>query len=258
MISERADVHPGAKLGNNVTVESFSVIQDDVVIGDNTWVGPNAVIMSGARIGANCKIFPGAVIAAIPQDLKFKGEYTTAEIGDNTTIRECVTINRGTVDRNKTVVGDNCLLMAYVHVGHDTVIGNNCILANAVTIAGHVVIEDHAILEGLVAIQQFVRIGAHSFIAGGSKVRKNVPPYVKAAREPLSFIGVNTIGLQRRGFDQKVIQNIEDIYRNIYVFNKNIGSAVKIVDAEISQSTERDLILDFIRSSENGIMRGPS
>jgi len=258
MISAQADVSPKAQLGENVTVESFSKIHDDVTIGAGTWIGSNVTIMSGARIGENCKIFPGAVISAIPQDLKFNGEITTTEIGNNTTIRECVTVNRGTVDKGKTVVGDNCLLMAYVHVGHDTSVGNNCILANAVTIAGHVTIEDHAILEGLVAIQQFVKIGAHSFIAGGSKVRKNVPPYVKAAREPLSFIGVNTIGLKRRGFQDNVIQHIEDIYRNIYVFNKNIGSAIKIVDAEMSQTEERDRILNFIRTSENGIMRGPA
>jgi UDP-N-acetylglucosamine acyltransferase len=229
-----------------------------VIIGDGAWVGPNSTILDGARIGKNCKIFPGAVISAIPQDLKFNGEVTQTEIGDNTIIRECVTVNRGTDDKGKTVVGSGCLLMAYVHVGHDTIVGNHCVLANAVTIAGHVVIEDYAILEGLVAIQQFVKIGAHTFIAGGSKVRKNVPPYVKAAREPLSFIGVNTIGLKRRGFEDTVIQHIEDIYRNIYVFNKNIGSAIKIVDAEMSQTPERDRILEFIRNSENGIMRGPA
>ncbi|MFT5148538.1 MAG: UDP-N-acetylglucosamine acyltransferase [Flavobacteriales bacterium] len=229
-----------------------------MIIGDGAWVGPNSTILDGARIGKNCKIFPGAVISAIPQDLKFNGEVTQTEIGDNTIIRECVTVNRGTDDKGKTVVGSGCLLMAYVHVGHDTIVGNHCVLANAVTIAGHVVIEDYAILEGLVAIQQFVKIGAHTFIAGGSKVRKNVPPYVKAAREPLSFIGVNTIGLKRRGFEDTVIQHIEDIYRNIYVFNKNIGSAIKIVDAEMSQTPERDRILEFIRNSENGIMRGPA
>jgi len=258
MISAQADVSDKAQIGENVTIDSFTKIEGDVVIGAGTWIGSNVTIMSGARIGENCKIFPGAVISAIPQDLKFDGEITTTEIGNNTTIRECVTVNRGTVDKGKTTVGDNCLLMAYVHVGHDTAVGNNCILANAVTIAGHVIIEDYAILEGLVAIQQFVKIGAHSFIAGGSKVRKNVPPYVKAAREPLSFIGVNTIGLKRRNFEDKVIQHIEDIYRNIYVFNKNIGSAIKIVDAEMSQTKERDKILDFIRNSENGIMRGPA
>ncbi|MFT4660727.1 MAG: UDP-N-acetylglucosamine acyltransferase [Patiriisocius sp.] len=258
MISERAAVSDKAKIGKNVTIEPFAFIADDVIIGDGAWVGPNSTILDGARIGKNCKIFPGAVISAIPQDLKFNGEVTQTEIGDNTIIRECVTVNRGTDDKGKTVVGSGCLLMAYVHVGHDTIVGNHCVLANAVTIAGHVVIEDYAILEGLVAIQQFVKIGAHTFIAGGSKVRKNVPPYVKAAREPLSFIGVNTIGLKRRGFEDTVIQHIEDIYRNIYVFNKNIGSAIKIVDAEMSQTPERDRILEFIRNSENGIMRGPA
>src|SRR5690554_270385 len=188
---EKAFIHPNAKIGKGVQIDPFAYIAEDVVIGDGCWIGPNATIMDGARIGKNCKIFPGAVISAIPQDLKYKGEKTTAEIGDNTTIRECVTINRGTADRNKTVVGSNCLLMAYVHIAHDVIVGNHVILANTVNIAGHVTIEDYVTLEGVVAVQQFVRIGMHSFIAGGSLVRKNVPPYVKAAREPLSFVGVN-------------------------------------------------------------------
>ncbi|MDA0972206.1 MAG: acyl-ACP--UDP-N-acetylglucosamine O-acyltransferase, partial [Bacteroidetes bacterium] len=211
-ISDRAYIHPGAKLANNVTVEAFAYIAEDVEIGVGAWIGPHATIMDGSRIGARCKIFPGAVIGAIPQDLKFKGESTTAEIGDDTTIRECVTVNRGTSDRNRTVVGKNCLLMAYAHVAHDTFIGDHCILANAVNLAGHVTIEDYAILEGMVAVQQFVRIGQHSFVAGASLVRKNVPPYVRAAREPISYIGVNRIGLERRGFSQEVIQEIEELY----------------------------------------------
>ena len=180
--------------------------------------------MDGARIGKNCKIFPGAVISAIPQDLKFQGEKTTAEIGDNTTIRECVTINRGTSDRLKTVVGNNCLLMAYVHIAHDAFIGNNVILANTANIAGHVTIEDYVILEGVGAVQQFIKIGAHSFIAGGSLVRKNVPPFVKAAREPLSYAGINAIGLRRRGYDPAVISQIEDIYRHIFVHGTNVST----------------------------------
>ncbi len=258
MISEKAEVSSKAKIGKNVTIEAFSVIEDDVEIGDGTWVGPNVTIMNGARIGKECRFFPGAVISAIPQDLKYNGEITQTYIGDRTTIRECVTVNKGTDDKGKTVVGSDCLLMAYVHIGHDTIVGDHCVFANLVTIAGHVEIEEHVILEGLVAIQQFVKVGAHSFVAGGSKIRKNIPPYVKAAREPLSYIGVNSIGLRRRGFKDSVIQNIEDIYRNIYIFNKNIGSALKIVDAEISQTEERDKILDFIRNSQNGIMRGPN
>ena len=213
--------------------------------------------MDGARIGKNCKIFPGAVISAIPQDLKFQGEITTAEVGDNTTIRECVTINRGTSDRHKTIVGSNCLLMAYVHVAHDTFIGNNVILANSANIAGHVTIEDYVILEGVVAIQQFVKIGAHAFIAGGSLVRKNVPPFVKAAREPLSYAGINAIGLRRRGFETAVISQIEDIYRHIFVHGTNVSKSIEEIKASIADSEVKTQILSFIESSEKGIIRGP-
>lgn len=251
-----AYIHPGARIGKNVTIEPFTTIYEDVEIGDGTWIGPNVTIMDGARIGKNCKIFPGAVISAIPQDLKFAGEETNTEIGDNTTIREFVTINRGTADKKKTKVGSNCLLMAYVHVAHDTFIGNHCILANSVTLAGHIDIDDHAILEGLVAVQQFVHIGAHAFIAGASLVRKNVPPFVKAAREPLSYVGVNSVGLKRRGFSDDTILRIEDIYRTIYVKNSNTSKALSIVEEEAPNSAEKKLILDFIRASTKGIMRG--
>lgn len=251
-----AYVHPNAKIGNNVTIEPFAVVYGDVEIGDGTWIGPNATIMDGARIGKNCRIFPGAVISAIPQDLKFKGEKTTTEIGDNTTIRECVTLNRGTVDRNTTKVGSNCLLMAYVHVAHDTFIGNNCVIANSVNLAGHIDVEDWVILEGLVAVQQFIRIGQHSFVAGASLVRKNVPPFVKAAREPLSYIGVNSIGLKRRGFEDKSVRAIEDIYRQIFVANQNVSKGLKAVESDIPDSPEKKLIVDFIKASENGIIRG--
>lgn len=250
-------LHPDAKIGKNVTIEPFSYISGDVVIGDNTWIGPNVTIMDGARIGSGCKIFPGAVISAIPQDLKFHGEVTTAEIGNNTTIRECVTINRGTSDRNKTVVGDNCLLMAYVHIAHDVLVGNNVILANTANIAGHVTIEDHVILEGVVAVQQFVRIGEHSFIAGGSLVRKNVPPFVKAAREPLTYAGINAIGLRRRGFQTATISQIEDIYRHIFVHGTNVSKSIEEIKASIEDSAEKTQILDFIDASEKGIIRGP-
>jgi UDP-N-acetylglucosamine acyltransferase len=252
-----AFIHPNAKIGKNVTIEPFAYIAGDVVIGDGTWIGPNSTIMDGARIGKNCKIFPGAVISAIPQDLKFQGEVTTAEIGNNTTIRECVTINRGTSDRQKTVVGDNCLLMAYVHIAHDALIGNNVILANTANIAGHVTIEDHVILEGVVAVQQFVRIGAHSFIAGGSLVRKNVPPFVKAAREPLSYAGINAIGLRRRGYDPAVISQIEDIYRHIFVHGTNVSKSIEEIKASIADSEAKNQILNFIESSDKGIIRGP-
>jgi UDP-N-acetylglucosamine acyltransferase len=246
-----------ARIGQGVEVGAFTTIAADVEIGDGTWIGPNVTIMDGARIGKNCRIFPGAVISAIPQDLKFEGEVTRVEIGDNTTIRECCTINRGTKDKWVTRVGDSCLLMAYVHVAHDALIGNNCIIANSANVAGHVVIEDWVVIEGVVAVQQFIRIGQHSFIAGGSLVRKNVPPYVKAAREPLAFAGVNTIGLRRRGFSGESVAHIEDVYRMIYVHNSNMSRAIHAAELELPASEEKECILEFIRLSDKGIIRGP-
>jgi UDP-N-acetylglucosamine acyltransferase len=257
-MSQLSYIHPNAKIGNNVTIEPFSTIYDNVEIGDGTWIGPNVTIFSGARIGKNCRIFPGAVISAIPQDLKFKGEDTTAEIGDNTTIRECVTINRGTTDKMKTAIGSNCLLMAYVHVAHDCILGNNIIVANSVNLAGHVTIEDYTILEGLVAVQQFVKIGAHAFITGGSLVRKNVPPFTKAAREPLQYVGINSVGLRRRGFSNETVLEIEDIYRTLYVKGHNVTNALAVIEQEAPASKEKEQILDFIRESKDGIMRGIS
>lgn len=253
-----AYIHPDAKIGKNVTISPFSSIYENVEIGDNTWIGPNVTIFSGARIGRNCKIFPGAVISAIPQDLKYNGENTTTEIGDNTTIRECVTINRGTTDKMKTAIGENCLLMAYVHVAHDCILGNNIIIANSVNLAGHVEIEDWVILEGLAAIQQFVKIGAHAFITGGSLVRKNVPPFTKAAREPLQYVGVNAVGLKRRGFSTLEVTQIEDIYRTLYVRGHNVTNATNIIEQEAPSSEAKNHILEFIRNSSNGIMRGLS
>ncbi len=256
MISPLAHIHPDAKIGPGTVVEPFAYITADVVIGSNCWIGPHAVIMDGARIGNDCRVFPGAVISAIPQDLKFEGEQTTTEIGDNTTIRECVTINRGTKDRFKTSVGANCLLMAYVHIAHDCAVGNNVILANSVNVAGHVEIEDWAILEGYVGVSQFVKIGAHSFVAGQSGVRKNVPPFVKAAREPLAYVGVNSVGLRRRGFSNESILQIEDIYRTLYVKGLNVSNAVAIIEKEAPDSPEKNTILEFIRNSKDGIIRG--
>ncbi|MBK9599350.1 MAG: acyl-ACP--UDP-N-acetylglucosamine O-acyltransferase [Flavobacteriales bacterium] len=255
-ISKLASVHPDARIGKDVVIEPFTAVAGDVTIGDGTWIGPNATIMDGARIGARCRIFPGAVVSAIPQDLKFVGERTTAELGDNTTVRECVTINRGTADRQRTAVGSNCLLMAYVHLAHDCLIGDNVVIANSVNLAGHVTIDDWAILEGNVAVQQFINIGAHSFVAGASLVRKNVPPFVKAAREPLSFVGVNVVGLRRRGFADDAVARIEDIYREIFVRNTNLERAVQNVEQQFTVSPERALIIEFIRSSPKGIMRG--
>jgi len=250
------NVHPEAKIGNNVIIEPFATVQKNTVIGDDCWIGPNVTIMEGARIGKNCKIFPGAVISGIPQDLKFKGEETTTEVGDNTTIRECVTINRGTVDKYKTVIGSNCLIMAYAHIGHDCIIGNYCILGNTVQLAGHVLIDDNAIFGGACAVQQFSKIGSHAYIGGGSLVRKDIPPFTKAAREPLAYAGVNTVGLRRRGFSSEKIGEIQDIYRFIFLKGLNNTKALEVVEQEIPQSIERDYIIDFIRTSERGIMKG--
>ena len=253
-----AYVHPQAKIADNVVIEPFVTINKDVEIGEGTWIGSNLTIMRGARIGKNCKIFPGAVISAIPQDLKFKGEETLTIVGDNTTIRECVTINRGTKANYETVVGSNCLLMAYVHVAHDCVIGDNCILANAATLAGHIHIDDYAIIGGLSAIHQFVNIGMHSMTSGGSLVRKDVPPYTKAAREPLSYVGVNSIGLRRRGFSNEKIKEIQDIYRIVFLRNYNVSQAFNYIEAEMPATPERDEILSFIGKSSRGIMKGYS
>jgi len=249
-------IHPNARIGINVTIDSFTTIHDDVEIGDGTWIGSNVTIYDGARIGKNCKIFPGAVISAIPQDLKYEGEKTVTIIGDNTTIRECVTINKGTNALGKTVVGSNCLLMAYVHIAHDCVIGDNAVLANSVNLAGHVTIDDWAILEGYVGVSQFVRIGPHTFIAGQTGVRKDVPPFVKAAREPLSYAGINSVGLRRRGYTQESVNEIQEIYRIIYQQGYTVNKAIGIVEQEIAPSSHRDNILAFIRSAERGIMRG--
>ncbi len=256
MIQPLAYIHPQAKIADNVVVEPFAVIHKDVEIGEGTWIGSNVVIMDGARIGKNCRIFPGAVISGVPQDLKFAGEITTAEIGDNTTIRECVTINRGTKDKWKTVVGSNCLIQAYSHIAHDCTVGNNCIFSNSTTLAGHITIGDNVVLAGLVAIHQFVKVGSHAFVTGGSLVRKDVPPYVKAAREPLSYVGINSVGLRRRGFTSEQINEIQEIYRVLFVKNNNVTKALDIIEADFQATEIRDEIVDFIRNSNRGVMKG--
>jgi UDP-N-acetylglucosamine acyltransferase len=251
-----AYVHPEANIAENVVIEPFVTIDKDVIIGEGTRIGSSVTIMAGVRIGKNCRIFPGAVIGAEPQDLKFRGEYSTVEIGDNTTIREFVTINRGTSAKGKTVVGNNCLLMAYVHVAHDCVVGNNVILVNNTQLAGEVIVDDYAILAGMVAVHQFVRVGSHVMIAGGSLVRKDVPPFIKAGREPLSYVGINSIGLRRRNFSNEKIREVQEIYRYIYQKGLNISQAVEIIEAEMPASTERDEVLLFIKDSKRGIIRG--
>jgi UDP-N-acetylglucosamine acyltransferase len=249
-------IHPDAKLGKSVTVDAFTMIHENVEIGDGTWVGSNVTIFPGARIGKNCRIFPGAVISAIPQDLKFQGEETVVVIGDDTTIREFVTINRGTKALGKTVVGKNNLIMAYVHVAHDCIIGDHCILANGVTLAGHITIEDYAIIGGLSAIHQFVRIGAHVMISGGSLIRKDVPPFVKAAREPLSYVGINSVGLKRRGFSQEKIAEIHEAYRIVFQKGYNQSHALQHLENEMPPTKERNEIIDFIKNSSRGLMKG--
>ena len=251
-----AYVHPQAKIAKNVVIEPFVNIEKNVKIDEGTWIGSNVTIMEGARIGKNCKIFPGAVIAAIPQDLKFDGEETSVIIGDNTTVREFVTINRGTKANNKTRIGNNCLLMAYVHIAHDCTIGNNAILANACNLAGHIDIDDWAILGGLSAVHQFVHIGAHTMVSGGSMVRKDVPPFTKAGRDPLAFIGVNSIGLRRRGYTNERINAIQEIFRVLFLKGQNITQAVRYIEANIPSTTDRDEILSFIANSKRGLMKG--
>lgn len=252
-----ANIHPNAKIGENVIIESFVTISADVIIGDGTWIGPNAVIMDGARIGKNCKIFPGAVIAGIPQDLKFNGEETTVVIGDNTTVREFCTINRGTIAKGTTIVGNNCLLQSYSHVAHDCLLKDHVILGSYAGLAGEVEVDDYAIVSPYSAIHQFCRIGKHAFIAGGSLVRKDIPPFVLVGNDPLSFAGVNSVGLRRRGFDIDRVNDIQNVYRYIYQKGLNNSQAMQAILAETVPSIEREEILDFIRSSERGIVRGP-
>ncbi|MHB1921481.1 MAG: acyl-ACP--UDP-N-acetylglucosamine O-acyltransferase [Chitinophagaceae bacterium] len=251
-------IHPNSKLGANIKIDPFSVIHDNVEIGDNTWIGSNVTIMSGARIGKNCRVFPGAVIAAIPQDLKFDGEDSTVIIGDRTTIREFVTVHRGTRDRGTTQVGNDCLIMAYSHIAHDCVIGNHCILSNCAQVAGHAVIGEYAIVGGMSGVHQFVKIGAHAFIAGGSVVFKDIPPFVKAAGNPVNYSGINSEGLKRRGFSHEKINQILNIYRFIYVKGNNTTQALEIIEKELPQTPERDQVIQFIRESGRGIIKRKS
>jgi UDP-N-acetylglucosamine acyltransferase len=249
-------ISPLAKIADNVKIDPFTVVHEDVEIGEGSWIGSNVTIFPGARIGKNVKIFPGAVISAVPQDLKFGGEKTTLEIGDNTTVRECATLNRGTSDRNKTVIGKNCLIMAYVHIAHDCIVGDNVIIANSVQMAGHVTVGSFAIIGGSSAIHQFCKIGAHCMLSGGSLVRKDVPPYTKSGREPLTYAGINSIGLRRRNFTDERIAEIQEIYRYVYLKGLNINDALGKIEENLPASPERDEILEFIRSSERGIMKG--
>lgn len=255
MISPLAYVSPKAQLGENVTVEPFAYIADDVVVGEGTWIGPGAVLQNGTRMGKFCQVHTAAVVAGIPQDLKFKGEYTTAEIGDYTNIRECVTISRGTAAKGKTVVGSHTLLMAYAHVGHDCVVGDHCVIVNRVSMAGEVEIGDWAVVGGHAAIHQFTRVGAHAMVAGGSLVGKDVPPFVKAGHTPLAFVGANYIGLRRRGFTPEKVSEIQEMFRILFQSGYGYSKACDLVEAQMPQTLERDMVLSFIRESKRGILK---
>lgn len=251
-----AYIHPGAKLAPSVVIDPFVTIDQNVEIGEGTRIGSNVTICEGARIGKNCTIFPGAVIGGIPQDLKFRGEESVAIIGDNTTIRECVTIHRGTASKGKTVVGSNCLIMAYSHIAHDCVIGNNVIISNASQLAGEVVVDDYAVIGGGTLVHQFCHLGSHIMIQGGALVNKDIPPYVKAAREPICYAGVNSIGLRRRNFSSETIRDIQDIYRFLYLSGLNVSDAVARIEAELPATPERDEIILFVRNAKRGIIKG--
>lgn len=251
-----AYIHPAANIHPSVVIDPFVTIDQNVEIGEGTHIGSNVTIMEGARIGKHCTIFPGAVISGIPQDLKFRGEETTAEIGDYTTIRECVTVSRGTSAKGKTVIGSKCLIMAYSHVAHDCVVGNNVIISNASQLAGEVQVDDFAVIGGGTLIHQFTHLGSHVMIQGGSRINKDIPPYVKAGRDPIAYTGINSIGLRRRNFTNDQIRDIQEIYRYLYLSRLNVSDAVDRIEAELPATKERDEIIEFIRNSKRGIVRG--
>ena len=250
-----SSIHPEAIIGENVIIDQFVTVEKDVVIGDGTHLYANSVVLNGARIGKNCHIMSGAVVAGIPQDLKFQGEETLAIIGDGTTLRECVTVNRGTASRGKTVVGNNCLIMAYSHVAHDCILANSIILGNSTQLAGEVEIEDFAIISGGCLVHQFSKVGAHVMVQGGSRVNKDVPPYIIAAREPISYAGINAVGLRRRGFTAEQIGEIQGIYRTLFLSGLNNTQALETIEAEYVESEIRNNIIDFVRGSQRGILR---
>lgn len=254
-IDPLARVNPKAELGEGVTVGPFSIIEEDVIIGPGTRVASHVLIARGARIGASCQIHHGAVLSTIPQDMKFAGEETTLEIGDRTIVREYATLNRGTKDRWKTIIGHDCLIMAYVHVAHDCIIGNHVILANAVNMAGHVIIEDYANIGGLVPIHQFVRVGTHAFVGGGYRIAKDVPPYVLASGEPLKYAGLNVVGLKRRGFSSETLAILKKAYKFIYRSNLNVSQALEKIKSELEITRELQNIIKFIENSQRGIIR---
>ncbi|OMQ09715.1 acyl-ACP--UDP-N-acetylglucosamine O-acyltransferase [[Flexibacter] sp. ATCC 35103] len=245
-----------AIIGNNVNIGNFTTIESDVIIGDNSWIGSNVNILNGTRIGEECHVHAGAVLGGIPQDLKYKGEYTFLVIGNNNIVREFVTINKGTSSKNNTIIGDGNLIMANTHIGHDCLIGNNCVVGFNVGIAGEVTVGDWANISGLTAIHQFSIIGEHSMISGMSRVVKDVPPYILASREPLSYCGLNFTGLKRRGFQSDKINELKEIYRIIFQEKRNITNALNLIEENFEQTIERDIIIKFIKKSTRGIIKG--
>ncbi|MCH5345898.1 MAG: acyl-ACP--UDP-N-acetylglucosamine O-acyltransferase [Muribaculaceae bacterium] len=256
MIHQLTAIHPDARIGADVSVGPFTTIDANVEIGEGTQIGSNVTILSGARIGRNCHIHAGAVIAGIPQDLKFRGEDSLAIIGDNTTLRECVTVNRGTASKGRTVIGSGTLIMAYSHVAHDCVVGDNVIISNATQLAGEVIVDDYAVIGGGTLVHQFCHLGPHIMVQGGALINKDIPPFVKAAREPISFTGINAIGLRRRGFSVEQIDEIHNVYRHLYASGLNFTEALAKIEAELPQSPLRDQIIDFVRHADRGIIRG--
>lgn len=254
-ISPMAYVHPEAVIGEGCEIGPFCYIDKNVVIGTGNRLMNSVTLLSGTRMGNGNLVFPGAVIGAIPQDLKFKGEETTAEIGDNNTIRENVTINRGTAAKGKTVVGSNNLLMEGMHVAHDVIMGNGCIVGNATKIAGEVEIDDFAIISASVLIHQFCRIGSYVMVGGGTRTGQDIPPFVMAAREPVAYCGLNLVGLRRRGFSAELIENIHNTYRLLYQREKLREECLAQIRAEVPMSKEIEYILDFVTSSKRGIIK---
>ncbi|KFF04631.1 acyl-ACP--UDP-N-acetylglucosamine O-acyltransferase [Flavobacterium reichenbachii] len=245
-----------ASIGMNVRIGNFTTIENDVVIGDNTWIGNNVNILNGTRIGENCQIYSSAVLGGNPQDLKYNNEYSTLEIGNNNIIREFVTINKGTKSKQKTVIGSDNLIMSNAHIGHDCFIGNHCIIGFSVGMAGEVIVCDYVNISGLTAIHQFSVIGEHSIISGISRVVKDIPPYIVAAREPLSYVGLNLVGLKRRGFETEKLNELKEIYRIVFQQKRNTTLALEFIEKHFKQTIERDKIIDFIRNSTRGIIKG--
>lgn len=254
-ISSLAYVDPAAQLGDGNEIGPFCYIDKNVVLGDNNRLMNSVTLLYGARIGNGNTFFPGAVISAIPQDLKFRGEETTAEIGDNNRIRENVTINRGTAAKGKTVVGSDNLLMEGMHIGHDCIIGSDCIIGNSTKLAGEVVIDDHAILSANVLIHQFCRVGGYVMVGGGSRTSQDIPPFVIAAREPITYCGINLVGLRRRGFSADLIGHIHAAYRILYNSGQLRDEAIADIRANVPMTKETEYILDFIQASKRGIIK---